>query len=226
MKKSIQIIIICCLLSACEHDIFGPNRGNIQGTVVDNLNQPVEGVRVTSVFIEDEENQQTTEITRTTDSDGSYFFDDVLLTDHEISIEKAGLKKGYKSIRLTQENNDQTHDFILEGSPEISDYNIDNSTISVTNNEDAVITLSVTDRFNEDSTSTLFTTKCIVSKNENSIKILDLNLDSNSNVLFLFTATISATELQQGDYNISFEVIDPDGRITSEENIITLSVTN
>jgi hypothetical protein len=224
MIKKAQFFFLLMILSSCTTDIFGPNKGTLKGVIKDTNNKLLEGVTITATFL-DADNISNT-ISAVTDSNGSYFLEDVLLTQNKIRIQKEGFKEVNTSINLTQNNNEQTVNQTLIGSPEISQINISDAIISIAANETSVITVTVKDSFNEDATSINYSVKLLLSVSDILNTSVIMSLKTNSLHTFVFESTLNAVDLNANSFSIAIEVADPDMNFNSKEFQQNLTVSN
>jgi len=221
----IVILGLGLLIWSCNPSIFGPNSGEILGKITDNNNKPLQGVTVSASYQDPNDNSNTNTISVQSDDKGFYIINDILFTENQINIEKVGFAKQTVTVIPSQSNRNLSANFKLNGSPEINQFNFSKTSISISNNEATTLTLNVKDVFNENAVQDM-NANCQFYKNKLLFKIVNLNLDSNSNSLYLFKTDINATDFEAGTYNIIFEAVDPDNNSFSKGVTQTLTITN
>jgi len=228
-QKIIGILFLSFQLVACSTDIFGPNKGTLEGVVKDNNGNELAGVTVTAKYISSTDADGTvnySSINTVTDQSGYHFLDDVFLTENKIIFQKEGFKTYTAYVNLTQNNNHQNINTMLVGSPKITQLQVDNTTISVAANQTATFTVTVKDFYNDDTTATDFKVTLLLYKSGDLISSLTLDLTANSNTVFVFKKKINATDISLGTYTLASEVIDPDGNFYRKEFQQILTVNN
>jgi hypothetical protein len=203
--------VLLVLISSCEENIFGPNEGNIKGTITNNHGIPIEGVVLSAKVIDgNNEDENSTINTATTDNNGNYILNDTQLGNIQVSTSYIGYREQIKSLNLTQDNDVKTIDFTLNGAPKFISSTQNTSVASISNNDTISFTVALTDDYSTNNDNFSYSVSAIVYNAENEVvKIYDLN-SNNSQRTQLFDLQISAIDFTEGMYTINFEGTDND----------------
>jgi len=228
MKKTAFLVLLISIVG-CSTNIFGPNKGSIDGIVKDNNGKVLDGVVVTAKFISSTNTDGTVNyksINTITDQNGYHFLEDVFLTENEITFQKDGFKTFSKFVNLTQNNNQQTINVVLEGSPTITQVNISVASISILANDSSTITINIGDKYNVNNTGSDYRVNLLLYESGNLKKTILIPLIANAITQFVFEKDLIASDLPVGNFTISIEVIDPDGNFNEKETSLTLMINN
>ena len=217
------VILICAMFCACEKDIFGPNKGDIDGVVYNNVGEIVPSVTINASIID----STSIEILAIASSnqDGSFELIDVGLGEIQLKTQINGYREELVTISLTQENNYKKHNFSLLGAPEILSVSLRNNEASITNNESILVNVSTQDLFKSELSLYLLNLQGLVkNSNQEIIKIYNLStLNTLQNQLF--DLEILAIDFEAGTYTIEFNATDNDG-ILSNRYLKEITITN
>ncbi len=211
MKTVINYILFLSLLmsfSACKDIVFIPTQGSIQGVITDNNGLPLQGVNVSATY--EEPSQQPFESTKTASTDTEGFFQINDLWDKvALNANLAGFKPASALIDLVDHSKPMV-DFVLEGSPTISDIRLDKRTLSATVPDTLSIIIEVRDAFNLNSSE--YTTNLLVQNQAGATQtIRSISLQGQGFEVLLFQGNILSEDLSEGTYLLLAEVRDPDG---------------
>ena len=224
MKLIYQFIFLLTIVSftSCEKNIFGPNKGDIEGFVFDSFNRPIESVSITTVILDS--NSQVG-VSTSTNQNGSYKLLDVALGSIQISTNKKGYREELTSVVINQENNTARYDFNLEGAPEVLFVVQSETSASINLNDTINFSITTEDMYNSPNADyELVFSSVIKNSNQEIIKVVDVT-SSNSQPTQLFNLSIQANEFLMGDYTIEFLAIDKDN-ISSNIKIARFNVTS
>ena len=228
MQKIYYLYLALLVVTGCEKNIFGPNRGTLSGIVTDQNDVPISGVEITSSFlvsIDDEGNGRFREAKGTTDQDGYYELRQVGLDENEVVYKKDGFEELTQIVFISQEDNNQLLNVVLTGSPILTSFAVSDDQLSLTENDTTEISVTFLDEFQEFS-STNYTVNMILNLDGVIAGIIPLELEFSSIRNFSFFKQIEASEFQDTVvYSLDVEIQDPDGNFTSNLEVGTLEIT-
>lgn len=234
MKQSIIILTIGSLFFACNKVNFAPVKGEIEGIIVNNLNQPVEEATITAHFIKPSNNGEGSErtITKESDSNGYYHFEDLFdEVQIEVRADDEKLSGEIKTIDLGSEGFNQQLNFKLEGVPELLDFYADSTSLSLQSPFGDQITLVVHFQdFYNSFNNTNYTITILMENDLGAIVHSFSNFTPKvlAQTNFVFERTLHVSDLPQnispGNYNLKPEIVDADGNLfeASEQLLLVL----
>lgn len=226
MKKySLQIICFLCLLFqlSCEHVVFLPVQGEIEGYVRDTNGKPVAGITVSAAFEAASSSGQAAASVQSakTDLEGYYRLND-LWDEISLSINHPGFEPVFHFIDLKDEARPVVN-IELIGSPKIQGIALDKNALSLSlpTPDTIVAQIEVLDAYNSQDGS-YKGSLILQDATGNTQAIVGATNPSGSQSLYLLEALISSDELAKGTYSVTVEATDPDGnthRITTDQII-------
>jgi len=220
-RNLLLLLLIASLTYSCKESIFGPNSGNIDGTIYDDFGRPVRSVLLTTIVLD----SNFSSISTSSDDNGAYQLLEVPLGTVQIQTKLKGYRDDIKSVHITQDENKGRLDFKLIGAPEILSTILDKDSASKQNNDTLRISLSTIDLYNSDNASyDLDISGIVKDENKTVVKIYDLQ-SQNSQQNQLFEIDILATELAVGKYTIDFIAYDEDN-LQSPQKSVEFSISN
>lgn len=201
-------LLLLFSISACEEVIFIPVQGSIQGVITDNNGMPLQGVNVTAAY--EAPSQQPFESTKTVSTDANGFFQINDLWDKvALNASLSGFKPGSALVDLADDSKPVV-DFVLEGSPSITDIRLDKNSLSASEADTLSIVVEVQDKFNDNTGS--YIANIIVQTGDGATQtISNMSVQGQGLEVLLFKGTILSTGLASGTYLLIIEVRDPDG---------------
>lgn len=224
-KYGIAILLGGLLLTSCEQNILGPNKGTISGVVTDNNGAVVEGATITATYTIDE---KTSSISGASDQTGYYILEDVPLTENELVAQATGFDANTRFVSLNQSRDAQTLNFTLVGAPEYVSNTQSHTKIYLTDTtqSDTVhFRIIMRDDFNTSTSSQYDLSVIFNSTVTGSISYIETaTILSSSSSIYIFKATTEASSLGAGEFLVDVEISDPDGNSYTAEEIAEVEV--
>lgn len=218
------VILICTVFSACEKDIFGPNKGDIDGVVYNNVGEVIQSVIINASIIDSTSTEKLA--IASSNQDGTFELIDIILGEIQLTTVMSGYREEIVTVSLTQQNNYKKHDFNLLGAPEILAVSLDKNEASITNDESISLNVSTEDLYKTMAASYNINIQGLVKNSSQEIvKIYNMSTSNEQKQYQLFELEVLATDFVVGNYTIELSAIDADA-IKSNVFIKNFKITN
>jgi hypothetical protein len=214
------------LFTACEENIFGPNKGEIHGTVINIHDEPIAGVTIKCVSEVTDVNGSAASSSATSDENGGFILVDVPLGENMIIIaEEVGYKSdsddGYEEyvayVEITQKETKKEIICRLIGNPEISNVNLSHDTLSIGEQDSLNVSVLYIDEYNN---STETGSVLLLFENQQSMAVDHMeiieNPTSGDQYQSIYNSNINSTILNAGTYKVKAQATDSDNLKSNE----------
>lgn len=227
MKYTFLLLLVSAIAlvgSGCQDNIFGPNKGTLSGFVQDNNGQYIEGATVTANYMVNDEEKS---LSISTDESGYYVIEDVALTENEVLVNAFGFRAEAQFISLSQDNDNATLNFSLDGAPSYVSHSLSREVIyqgDTLGNDTVGVSVVVRDLYNTVESVIYGANLLLLDGDENVLGIKKVDLSGYSSTSYIFSATLQAGKYPKGLYSLDLELSDPDGNVQLNKGIGTLEI--